>query len=353
LKLSSVILAAGQGKRMHSALPKVLHPVLGKPMILHALEIAAVLTDDLPVVVVGHGAGAVCQAIQGRASWVVQEKQLGTAHAVRQAEPQLRGKTDLVLVTSADMPLLTSHTLARLVETQKNQAGPLTIGTVTLADSHGFGRVVRAAKDGSVQAIVEEAQASPEILALRELNAGVYCIRSDWLWDTLERVPISPKGEYYITDLVELAVKDGLPVQGVSMGAEEAIGVNTRVHLAEAERVMRQRVNTAWMERGVTLIDPAATTIETDVVIGRDTLIWPNTYLRGHTHLGEACEVGPNAVLRDTRTGSRCSLPACYLDGVVLGDGVTLEPFSVLKDEARLGTNGGAENSLLELEKGD
>jgi bifunctional UDP-N-acetylglucosamine pyrophosphorylase/glucosamine-1-phosphate N-acetyltransferase len=336
MNLTAVVLAAGLGKRMQSETPKVLHKVLGKPMILHALDAVAQISNQLPVVIVGHGAGQVCEAIEGRARWAVQENQLGTAHAVRQAEPLLRGKTDLVLVTSADLPLLRPETLANLVNVQKDHSGPLTITTVVLEDSHGFGRIVRAA-NGMVREIVEEAQATPEILAIRELNAGIYCVRADWLWDALERIPLSPKGEYYLTDLVGLAVADGLSVQGVAMqDPDEAIGVNNRVHLAEAERLMRARVNQAWMEQGVTFLDPLNTTVETGVSIGRDSIVWPSTYLIGETHIGEKCTVGPNSLLKNARLGKGCSAPFSILDGVTLPDGTILPPYSTLQGESNL-----------------
>ncbi len=202
------------------------------------------------MVIIGYGAEAVREFLGEKARCVVQDPQLGTGHAVQQAESTLRGKTDLVLVTYADMPLLRPETLKRLVETQKANKGPLTILTVSAADPRGFGRVVRG-PDGSVQSIVEEASATEEQLSIHELNVGAYCFSAKWLWDALHRIKVSQKGEYYLTDTVALAVQAGLTVQAlVSDDLMETIGINTRVHLAEAEAAMRQRINRAHMLAG-------------------------------------------------------------------------------------------------------
>ncbi len=267
---------------------------------------------------------------------VVQDPPLGTGHAVQQAEASLRGKTDLVLVTYADMPLLRPETLKRLVETQKKNPGPMTMLTVIAADPRGFGRVVRG-PDGSVQAIVEEAAATPEQLSINELNVGAYCFSAEWLWDALHQIPLSKKGEYYLTDTVGLAVKAGLPVQAlVCDDLAETIGINTRVHLAEAEAAMRQRINRAHMLAGVTIVDPATTYIEADVNIGRDTVIWPNTYLRGKTVIGEDCIIGPNTIAEDTTIGNDCEILAAVMEKAVVEDNVSIGPFARLRKGAHL-----------------
>ena len=321
MKISAIILAAGQGTRMKSALPKVLHCITGNPMIHYSLQVVAGLGDDPPLVVVGHGAGAVRQAVGDAARFVVQEQQLGTAHAVQTAEPLLAGKSDLVAVVSADMPLLTAATIRKMVEIQQDNSGPMTMLIIDSPDARGFGRVIRDAQ-GSIRAVVEEAQATPEQLALTELNVGAYVFRSSWLWNALTRVQKSPKGEFYVTDTVEIAIGDGLKVESFTLtDPTEAIGVNTRVHLSEAEAAMRRRINTAWMLAGVTMMDPEATYIEPEVTLGRDTLLYPNTWLRGSTAVGEACEIGPNTVLANCTIGSRCRVQALSLENVVVKDG--------------------------------
>ncbi len=336
MKTIAVILAAGQGTRMRSSLPKVLHPLLGRPMALYTLEAAQAATGARPLMVVGHGGDQVRAALGELADYVTQEPQLGTGHALQQAATRLRGQADAVLVLAADLPLLTTGTLTRLIQAQQAHAGPLTMLSVISDQPRGFGRVIRD-PDGRLQAIVEQAQATPEQLAIQELNAGVYCFASDWLWAALERIPLSPKGEYYLTDLLGIAVGDGLPVQAlVAEEAAEAIGINDRQHLAEVEAILRQRTNQAWMLAGVTLVDPASTYIESGVRIGQDTVIWPNTYLQGKTVVGSECILGPNAIIRDSQLGDRCAVLASVMEKAVLEDEVEIGPFARLRKGAHL-----------------
>jgi bifunctional UDP-N-acetylglucosamine pyrophosphorylase/glucosamine-1-phosphate N-acetyltransferase len=336
MKVTAIILAAGQGVRMKSRLSKVLHPVCGKPMLVYALAVAGSASTEKPVVIVGKDGDALRSFLGDAAVCVPQDPPLGTGHAVQQAEASLRGKTDLVLVTYADMPLLRPETLARLVEAQKKNPGPITLLTVIAADPRGFGRVVRGS-DGHVQAIVEEAAATPEQLSIRELNVGAYCFSADWLWQALGRIPLSQKGEYYLTDTVELAVVAGLPVQAlVSEDLTESIGINTRVHLAEAEAAMRARINRTHMLAGVTIVNPGATYIDQDVTIGPDTVIWPNTYLRGKTVIGTGCSIGPNTIAEDTSIGDDCEILAAVTEEAVVENNVSIGPFARLRKGARL-----------------
>ncbi len=336
MKITSIILAAGQGTRMKSDLPKVLHPVCGKPMVWHALQAARVVSEETPVMVIGHGADGVREAIGDAVRFVVQAEQLGTGHAVQQAESTLKGDTDLILVSSADMPLLTGETLSKLVETQKENSGPMTMLTIVADDPRGFGRIVRA-DDGGVLAIVEEADASEEQKAIKELNVGAYCFDAEWLWDALARIPLSAKGEYYLTDTVGLAVGAGLRVAAITLDdAVEAIGVNTRIHLSEAEAGMRARVNRAHMLNGVTFIDPASTYIGMDVQIGQDSVIQPNTFLRGETKIGAGCEIGPNTIITDCEIGERCIILSSVLEKATLEDNVDIGPFARLRKGAYL-----------------
>jgi bifunctional UDP-N-acetylglucosamine pyrophosphorylase/glucosamine-1-phosphate N-acetyltransferase len=353
MKVAAVLLAAGQGTRMKSSLPKVLHPLAGRPMAMHALEAVTQVSQAKPVVVVGYGAQSVMQALGDAAAYVLQEPQLGTGHAVQQAEALVAGQADLILVTFADMPLLRPETLQRIVQAQCDHDGPITMLTVIASDPRGFGRIVRAA-DGRVLAIVEEAQASPEQLQIHELNPSVYCFAAGWLWQALRRIPLSPKGEYYLTDLVGIAVAEGLSVQALPVeDPSEAIGINTRQHLAEAEALLRQRINQAWMLAGVTMIDPASTYIEPGVVIGQDTILWPNTTLQGKTIIGENCSLGPNTIIRNTQLGNGCKVQASVLEGAILEDDVDVGPFAHLRKGAHLakgvhmGNFGEVKNSYL------
>lgn len=324
---TAVILAAGQGTRMMSSLPKVLHPLAGRPLIAYSLDLARRLGAAQPVVIIGHGADQVRQAVGPGARFALQQPQLGTGHAVQQAEPLLADFDGLLLVMSADMPLFTYETLRALVNIQRANDGPLTMLTMHLDDSHGFGRVVRAA-NGMVQAIVEEAQATPEQRAIRELNVGAYCFRARWLWQALRRVTLSPKGEYYLTDVVGIAVQDGLNVRALVLDDHrEAIGINTRVHLAEAEAILRQRINAAWMTAGVTFIDPQTTYIEPDVTIGSDTVIYPNTHLRGNTRVGANCVLGPNTIIHDSIIEDGCRVTASVIEATRLPAQSSTGPF--------------------------
>jgi bifunctional UDP-N-acetylglucosamine pyrophosphorylase/glucosamine-1-phosphate N-acetyltransferase len=344
---------------MRSALPKVLHPLLGRPMVRYSIDTVQKATGEKPVLVIGHAAEAVGQAVGEAAEFVLQEPQLGTGHALQQAEKRLRGQTDFVLATTADMALFTIETYQRLLAAHLERVSrdphgcPITLLSVISQDSRGFGRVVRK-PDGEVQAVVEEAQASPEVLALQELNTSVYCFTADWLWKALPRIPLSPKGEYYLTDLVGIAVSDGLSVQAVVVSdAREAIGINNRLHLAEAEAILRQRINQAWMLEGVSLIDPQTTYIEPDVIIGQDTVIWPNTYLHGVTRIGEGCTIGPNSILRDTLVGDRCRVLVSVTEKAILEDDVDIGPYARLRKGAHLangvhmGNFGEVKNSYL------
>lgn len=337
MKVTAVLLAAGQGTRMKSDLPKVLHPLCGKPMLWHVLEALKTATTQKPVVVVGHGAEAVENYLGHSAQCVLQEPQLGTGHAAMQAETVLRDKTDYVIVTYADMPLLRGETFQRLVETQRANPGPFSLLTVIADDPRGFGRIVRNA-DGTVAAIVEEYVATPEQREIRELNVGAYCFKSDWLWDALHRIEKNPKkGEYYLTDIVEIAVRDNLPVQAVIHDDFiETIGINSRIHLSEAEAALRMRINREHMLNGVSMMDPASTYIEMGVQIGKDTTIMPNTYIHGNTVVGEGNVLGPNTIIRDSKIGDRCKVLASVMEGAVLEDDVDMGPFARLRKGAHL-----------------
>ena len=330
MSIIPVILAAGQGTRMKSALPKVLHAVLGKPMISYILDEIAKVTPEKPVVVLGHGADQVKAVIQGRAHIAIQKQQLGTADAVLAAEAQAADKTEYVIVAYSDMPCLRAQTIQRICDTQKENSGAFSMLTIIQEDSHGFGRIVRQ-MDGSVAAIVEEAQATPEILNIKECNVGVYCFRSSWLWQALKRVKISPKGEYYLTDLVELANEDHLPVQAVVLeDQEEALGVNNRVHLSEAEGILRKRINQKWMMEGVTMINPSSTYIAADVTISRDVILYPDTWIEGKTIIGDNCLIGPGTFIADSEIGKGCVIRQSSVKNYSLPEKSVIGPFQVL-----------------------
>ncbi len=354
--LASVILAAGEGTRMKSRLAKVLHPLAGKPLVDYSVEAARQLSGRPPVLVVGQQSDAVRAYIGERAVFVEQTERRGTAHAVQMAEPVLRGQADHVLVCYGDMPLLRPETLRLLVETHAAAPGhpALTMLTYVSDNPRGFGRIVRKA-DQTVAAIVEEAAATPEQLALRELNVGVYVFDGTWLWDALARIsPTPPKNEFYLTDVVALANADGRPVLALQGDdPDELIGINTRVHLAEAEAALRRRINLGHMLNGVTLIDPAATYIGPDVTIGQDTLIYPNTIIQGRTTIGADCQIGPNSILTNATVGDACRVTASVIENSTLENRVEMGPFvrvrggAYLCEGVQMGNYGEIKNSRL------
>ncbi len=336
MKVTAILLAAGQGKRMKSDLPKVLHPIVGRPMVFYGLDAVRQASTETPVLVIGHEAESIKKSLDDSVQFVLQEQQLGTGHAVMQAESLLKGKSDYIIVTYADMPMLRGETLKQLVETQEANPGPISMLTVIAQDPRGFGRIVRKT-DGTVAAIVEDAAANEEQRKIKELNVGAYCFSANWLWYALHQIPLSPKGEYYLTDTVALAASENLAVQAIVLDdIVETIGVNTRVHLAEAEAAMRQRINCEHMLAGVTLIDPASTYIEPGVKIGYDTVVWPNTYLHGKTVIGEKSIIGPSAIIRNSTIGNGCKVLSSVMEGALLEDNVDIGPFARLRKGARL-----------------
>ena len=365
--LATVILAAGEGTRMKSTLAKVLHPVAGRPLVDHAVEAARALAGQPPVLVVGTQSDAVRAYVGARAAFVEQAERRGTGHAVQMAAPLLRGQADLVLVCYADMPLLRAETLRRLVDAHTIAPGDpaVTMLTFIADDPRGFGRIVRR-PDGTVEAIVEEAAATPQQRAIRELNVGVYVFDGAWLWDALDRItPTPPKNEYYLTDVVALANADGRPVLAMTGDdPDELIGINTRVHLAEAEAAYRRRINREHMLNGVTIVDPATTYIEAGVQIGMDTVIQPNTHLRGRTMIGSGCLIGPNSVLVDATVGDDCTVFASVIQASTLERNVEMGPFvrirgrrvplrrrahGQLRGDQRLAAGAGVQDGPLQL----
>jgi bifunctional UDP-N-acetylglucosamine pyrophosphorylase/glucosamine-1-phosphate N-acetyltransferase len=388
MNLAAVVLAAGQGTRMKTKLPKVIHSVAGKPMVLYALETVSALGATQTVLVVGHGADQVRETVSNfqlptsnfqlptsnfqlptpnfqlptpnfqlpisNLQCVEQREQRGTGHAVLQAREVLRGKSDAVFVSYADMPLMRVETLRRLTDAHASARATITLLTLICDDSMAFGRILRDAKD-RVVGIVEERDATPAQLAIRELNCGVYCFDADWLWDHLPRLqPSGRNNEYYLTDLVGMACQENRAVEAVaSHDASEMLGINTRVQLAQAERIMRERINTALMLAGVTLLDPATTYVESGVVVGEDTIVEPNTYLRGKTRVGANCRIGPNAIIRDSHIGDHCEIIASDLTQAVVEERVRIGPYARLRAgahiarEAYIGNFGEVKNSYV------
>ncbi len=317
--LAIVIIGAGKGTRMHSALAKVLHPLAGQPLVAHVLDLAVTLEPRHLVAVIGHQADAVRQVCEPRgATCVVQEPQLGTGHAVAQVEPVLGKFEGDVLVLYGDVPLLQLDTVRKLLDEHQRREAAATVLTATLDDPTGYGRMVRNAQ-GDIESIVEHRDASPNQLAIQEINTGIYCLKSPFLFQALAQVGrANAQGEQYLTDVIGVAVSQQRVVAHVTVtDPHETIGVNTRLELAQLEAVLRHRICEAHMLAGVTIQDPATTVIDADVCIGRDSVIAPQTHLLGQTLIGGGCVIGPQAVIQDS----------------TLADGVRVEPFCVIREQ--------------------
>jgi len=334
------VLAAGAGTRMKSKRPKMLHTLAGRSLIDRCIETAAQVTGAPPVVVVGHGAELVREAIGGRASFVLQAEQLGTGHAVLQAEAAA-GDAAQVVVTYGDMPLLTPETLRELVRLRERTNAAVAMLTLISDTPRGFGRVVRDAQGERVLAVIEEVCCTPEQLAIRELNAGAYCFDGAWLWPALRRIRPNPqKGEYFLTDLIALAVADGREVRAIATDDhDECLGINTRLDLADAEVALRRRINSRHMLNGVTIADPATTYIDDQVEIGADTVILPNTHLVGQTRIGSDCQIGPNAYIIASTIGDRVRVMQSMIEESRVADDVHIGPFSHLRPGAQVGSH--------------
>lgn len=338
MRLATIVLAAGEGTRMNSHLSKVLHLLAGKPIARHALETALEVGAEETVCVVGKDGDQIRQALgEGQVRYVYQAERRGTGHAVMQARPALEGRSDLVLVYYADMPLLRAETLRRLVENQSQGRTTVTLLTLISDDSMGFGRVIRG-PDGQVLEIVEEKVCTPEQLAIKEINCGIYCFDAAWLWSHIDRIPLNPvKQEYLLTDMAAIAVADGQRAEAViSIEPDEMIGINNRVHLAQAEAVARRRVNERLMLQGVTIQDPASTYVDATVTVGQDTVILANTHLCGQTQIGQDCVIGPNSIVRDSTIGHRCCVTCSVVEEATMEDNCDIGPFGHLRPRSRM-----------------
>ncbi|AGA88820.1 bifunctional UDP-N-acetylglucosamine diphosphorylase/glucosamine-1-phosphate N-acetyltransferase GlmU [Stutzerimonas stutzeri] len=336
MSLDIVILAAGQGTRMRSALPKVLHPVAGKSMLGHVIDTARALQPQSIQVVIGHGAEQVRLRLAGDdLDYVVQAEQLGTGHAVAQALPNL--SAERVLILYGDVPLIEAETLQRLLQ----KVGPeqLALLTVTLDDPTGYGRIVRDAR-GEVQAIVEHKDASDEQKAIREGNTGILAVPGSRIGEWLGRLSNSnAQGEYYLTDVIAMAVADGLRVATEQpLDAMEVQGANDRIQLAELERHYQQRAARRLMAQGVTLRDPARFDVRGELSVGRDVLIDVNVVLEGTVVIEDDVQIGPNCVIKDSTLRRGAIIKAnSHLEGAVVGEGADCGPFARLRPGAVLG----------------
>jgi bifunctional UDP-N-acetylglucosamine pyrophosphorylase/glucosamine-1-phosphate N-acetyltransferase len=335
--LHVVILAAGKGTRMKSALPKVLHRVAGLPMIEHVLAASAALAPRSTTLVVGHQADSVRAALFNHPgiSFVVQEPQLGTGHALLTTEPVFRGAGGTLVLLSGDVPLLSAKTLKSLVDRHESAGAAATVVTAVLGQPHGYGRIVRAGRQ--IARIVEERDATPAEREITEINAGIYAFALDGLFTALTGIATeNAQGEYYLPDIVALFRARGLEVETLAVpDVDEIRGINSRLELAAVSRIVRQTKNQSLMAAGVTIEDPATTYVDPDVQIGADTIIRPGVSLEGHTTIGSGCEIHSGVRIVNSRVGDRVTiLNHCVISDSTIENDAAVGPFAHFRRQA-------------------
>ena len=337
-----VVLAAGQGTRMKSSLPKVLHPIAGKAMIERVLRTAEAVDPTTITLIVGHRAEVVRNqlGINQRLNFALQEPQLGTAHALQQAEPFLTGRSGSVILLSGDVPLLSPNTLKQLLETHRGSGAAATVVTATVERPYGYGRIVRTR--GRIARIVEERDASPTQRKINEINSGIYAFDLPPLFDALRSIASqNAQGEFYLTDLIAIYRRRGLPVETLLVeNAQEIRGINSRSELAEVSRLVRQKKNEELMAAGVTLIDPATTYVDPEVEIAADTVLHPGVVIEGRTRIGSACEIQAYVRISDSEIGDHVTINSfCLISGAQVAPGAALGPFAHLRPGTAIGEN--------------
>jgi len=339
-KIFAVVLAAGQGTRMKSKLYKVLHPVCGKPMVEHVVDNVRLLNVDRIVSIVGHGAEMVKDHLGEKSEYVLQAEQLGTAHAVQQAEQLLGSLDGTTLVVCGDTPLIRPETLQALYEYHHEQNAKATILTAVAETPFGYGRIIRN-EQGQVEQIVEQKDATEEQQLVKEINTGTYCFDNKALFEALKQVKNeNAQGEYYLPDVIEILKKQGDIVSAFATNDfNEILGVNDRVALSQAEEIMRNRINEKHMRNGVTIINPQNTHISIEAVIGRDTIIKPGVIIEGNTVIGEDCVIGPNSQIVDSQIGDRTTVFNSVVLNSSVGEDTAIGPFAHIRPDSNLGNH--------------
>lgn len=337
MELKAIILAAGEGKRMKSKLPKVLHRISGQPMLEHVVEAAEASKIDECIVVVGHGAEEVKKSLKPHIKTVLQEVQLGTGHAVSMAYDHL-SQDGLVLVLCGDGPLITAETLNALMETHLSGGYSATVLSTELSNPHGYGRIVRDASN-QLKGIVEEKDTTAEEKNIKEINSGIYCFNSKELKDSLPLLKNeNAQGEYYLPDVLNILKEKGLAVGLYKIDDyQEIMAVNDRIQLSEVEAVMRKRINNRHMENGVTIINPDVTYIGKKVKIGQDTIIYPGASISGETIIGEGCIIGPDNQIVNSQIGRGVEINHSVITDSQIDDHTTVGPFAYLRPNSKVG----------------
>jgi bifunctional UDP-N-acetylglucosamine pyrophosphorylase / glucosamine-1-phosphate N-acetyltransferase len=336
-----IILAAGQGKRMKSAFPKVTHALGNKPLLLHVLNKARELEPGRIAIVIGHGAEAVKQVYRNDdVTWVVQDRQLGTAHAVLCAKNSFVAFNGDILILSGDVPLISERTLKAMIRCHRERNAALTLLTASVKEPRGYGRILR--HGGQIAGIVEEPDATETQRQIEEVNAGIYVAAAPFLFPALQALTNNnEQGEYYLPDVVTIGLNQGKRVATVTVDDTcEVMGINTREELAQMEKTLQERINRKWMDNGVTFKDSNTTYIEEDVVIGKDTIIGPNTHLLGNTVIGERCRIDGSAYLTDVQVGDNVHLKfSVVATSSRVAAGAIIGPFAHLRPGSSLGPN--------------
>ena len=334
----AVVLAAGQGSRMKSKLYKVLHPVAGKPMVGHVIDQVEATGASEIVTIVGFGAEKVKDYLGNRTNYAVQEEQLGTGHAVIQAEAHLKDKDGITLVICGDTPLLTAETLNNLFDYHKQKGAKATILTAHAQNPTGYGRVIRN-EENSVEKIVEQKDANEIEKMVQEVNTGTYCFDNRSLFETLSQVGNdNSQGEYYLPDVIEILKNKNEIVDAYKMGSEhDGLGVNDRVALSEASQLMRERINKMHMQNGVTMVDPTTTYIDSDVKIGSDTIVEANVSLKGNTIIGEDCFIGSHSEISNSTIGDGVRVTNSTVKDSVMEKNSNVGPYSHIRPNSRIG----------------
>lgn len=334
----AVLLAAGQGTRMKSNMPKVLHKVCGKEMVNHVIDSLREAGIEDVNVIIGKGSEKVKEHTESRnVSYSLQEKQLGTGHAVKCASDFLKGKTGTVAIFTGDAPLITSNTIEKLVAFHESNNFKGTILTSIVQNPHGYGRIVRQ-HNGEVKKIVEHKDCSPEELNINEINAGMYCFDIDSLLNSLDKLSNNnAQGEYYLTDIIEILKQNNEKVGAIPVDFEETMGVNSRIQLADVEKVMRRRINLKHMENGVTFIDADNTYIGCDVKIGNDTIIYPGNVIEGKTVIKENCILYPNSRIKDSIIERDVTIQSSVILESSIGKNTTVGPFAYVRPDSTIG----------------
>jgi len=338
LNVYSIVLAAGQGVRMKSKIPKVLHEIGGKPMIDHVLDNLSALNIQDIIVVVGHKYQEVVNYLDEDIQYVEQKEQLGTAHAVLQAKSKLLQKKGITLIMCGDTPLITVETLKSLIEQHVETKAAATILTAKVSTPTGYGRIIRDNNE-FVLKIVEEKDASSENKMINEINSGVYCFDNIKLFKEIEKIDNNNnKSEYYLTDIIGIFKSNGEKVAAYqTTDCEEIIGINDREMLAKADDIFRKRILNNHMKDGVTIVDPNNTYIEKDVKIGQDTIIYPNTFLKGKTIIDGNCKIGPGVDITDVIIGEGTTITYSVISSSIIGKNTNIGPFAYIRPGAKIG----------------